>query len=200
MSVEGKMFRSQHFSPEVGILEESLSHLITKLLQVHSSNTTNFSNPEYSMRQVELLWCYSDYVPVWYQQEPCSVRAASGRDGTKLRTGPASWLCDQSNHIGTQSLLYCAACPHLGICNNFIFELMNPEGQWGMHVSRDMSDVHAHSSSLLPVTLVMPREHRILVDPPNIWSLVRFKASSMWTYNLYEVFSILKLSFCQQLL
>lgn len=127
VSVEGKMFRSQHFSPEVGILEGSLSHLITKLLQVRSANSTNFSNPEYLMRQVELLWCYSHYVLVWYQQEPCFVRAASGRDGTKLRTGSASWRCDQSSHTGTQSLLHCAACPHLGIRSNFIFETVNPE-------------------------------------------------------------------------
>ena len=152
------------------------------------------------MRQVELLWCYSHYVLGWYQQEPCFVRGASGRDGAKLRTGPASWLCDQSNHIGTQSLLYCTAYPHFRICNHFIFELVNPEGQWGMHVSTDLCNVHAHRSSLLPITLAMPREHRILVDPPNIRNLVRFKASTMWTCNSYEVSSILPLSFCQQLL
>lgn len=63
--------------------------------------------------------------------------------------------------------------------------------QWGMHVSRDdMCNGQAHHSSLLPITLAMPHEHRILVDPPNIWSLIILKASTMWTYNLNEVFSI----------
>lgn len=60
---KGWCFRPQHFSPAVGILEGSLSHLITELLQVHSANSTNFSNPEYLMKQVELFWCYSHCFP-----------------------------------------------------------------------------------------------------------------------------------------
>lgn len=39
------MFKAPQFGPEVSIREGSLSHLITKLLQVHSANSTNFSNP-----------------------------------------------------------------------------------------------------------------------------------------------------------